>query len=40
SGMFGIEDFKEKMKHVLKKLPANIIDANMLAIQKAYDEVK
>lgn len=40
SGMFDIEDFKEKMKYVLKKLPANIIDANMLAIQRAYDEVK
>jgi len=40
SGMFPIEEFKQSMKLVLKKLPEKIIDANMLAIQRAYDEVK
>jgi pyruvate ferredoxin oxidoreductase gamma subunit len=35
-----IDDFKEAMKKVLGKLPQKIIDANMLAIQRAYDEVK
>ena len=39
SGMFDLEHFKEKMYGVLKKLPPNIIDANMIAIQRAYDEV-
>ncbi len=39
SGMFEIEQFKNSMKAVLAKLPQNIIDANMLAIQRAYDEV-
>ncbi|SFV75301.1 Pyruvate:ferredoxin oxidoreductase, gamma subunit [hydrothermal vent metagenome] len=40
SGMYDIEFFKESMKRVLAKLPQKIIDANMLAIQRAYDEVK
>ncbi|MDX9814748.1 MAG: pyruvate flavodoxin oxidoreductase subunit gamma [Sulfurimonas sp.] len=40
SGMYDIEFFKESMKRVLGKLPQKIIDANMLAIQRAYDEVK
>jgi pyruvate ferredoxin oxidoreductase gamma subunit len=40
SGMFEIESFKNSMKAVLKKLPQKIIDANMLAIQRAYDEVQ
>ena len=40
SKMFEIEDFKESMKSVLAKLPQKIVDANMLAIQRAYDEVK
>jgi pyruvate ferredoxin oxidoreductase gamma subunit len=40
SGMFDIEEFKDAMKLVLKKLPPKIIDANMLAIQRAYDEVE
>ncbi len=40
SGMYDIEFFKENMKRVLAKLPQKIIDANMLAIQRAYDEVK
>lgn len=39
SGMFELEYFKEAMKGVLKKLPQNLIDANMIAIQRAYDEV-
>ncbi|MBD3840978.1 MAG: pyruvate flavodoxin oxidoreductase subunit gamma [Campylobacterales bacterium] len=40
SQVYPIEDFKEAMKKVLGKLPEKIIDANMLAIQRAYDEVK
>ena len=40
SGMYDIEFFKESMKRILKKLPQKIVDANMLAIQRAYDEVK
>ena len=40
SGMFEIDVFKDAMKSVLGKLPEKIIDANMLAIQRAYDEVK
>ncbi|MCZ2856438.1 MAG: pyruvate flavodoxin oxidoreductase subunit gamma [Candidatus Bathyarchaeota archaeon] len=40
SGMYDIEFFKENMLKVLKKLPQKIIDANMIAIQRAYDEVK
>ena len=40
SGMFPIEDFKQAMKKILAKLPEKIVDANMLAIQRAYDEVK
>ena len=39
SQMFELDYFKEKMKGVLKKLPQNVIDANMIAIQRAYDEV-
>jgi len=39
SGMYDIEEFKGKMQGVLKKLPQNVIDANMIAIQRAYDEV-
>jgi pyruvate ferredoxin oxidoreductase gamma subunit len=39
SGMYDIEFFKEKMKNTLTKLPAKIQDANMDAIQRAYDEV-
>ena len=39
SGMFDIEEFKNAMKAVLKKLPQKIVDANMVAIQRAYDEV-
>ncbi len=40
SGMYEMDFFKESMVRVLKKLPQKIIDANMLAIQRAYDEVK
>jgi len=40
SGMYDIEFFKENMKRVLAKLPQKIVDANMIAIQRAYDEVK
>ncbi len=39
SGMFELDFFKEAMKTVLKKLPQKVIDANMIAIQRAYDEV-
>ena len=40
SGMYEMDFFKESMKRVLAKLPQKIIDANMVAIQRAYDEVK
>jgi len=40
SGMYEIEFFKDSMKRILAKLPQKIIDANMIAIQRAYDEVK
>jgi pyruvate ferredoxin oxidoreductase gamma subunit len=40
SKIFEIEEFKNAMRKVLGKLPEKIIDANMLAIQRAYDEVK
>ncbi|VAY88317.1 Pyruvate:ferredoxin oxidoreductase, gamma subunit [hydrothermal vent metagenome] len=40
SKIFPIDDFKNAMKSVLGKLPEKIIEANMLAIQRAYDEVK
>ncbi len=40
SGMYELDYFKEKMKSVLKKLPPNLIEANMVAIQRAYDEVQ
>lgn len=39
SGMFELQEFKEAMKHVLKKLPEDIIEANMVAIERAYNEV-
>ncbi len=40
SGMYDIEFFKENMNNILSKLPQKIVDANMVAIQRAYDEVK
>lgn len=39
-GMFDIEYFKEAMEKELKKLPQKVKDANMIAIQRAYDEVR
>ena len=32
--------FKESMAKVLKKLPQKMIDDNMLAIERSYNEVK
>ena len=40
SEMYDIEFFFFFMKRILKKLPQKIVDANMIAIQRAYDEVK
>ncbi len=40
SGMFELDYFKEKMLKVLSKFPQRIIDANMDAITRAYNEVK
>jgi pyruvate ferredoxin oxidoreductase gamma subunit len=40
SGMFELEYFQEAMKKVLSKLPQKIVDANMIAIERAYNEVK
>lgn len=40
SGMYEIDFFKESMHSVLKKLPQKIVDANMDAIQRAFDEVE
>ncbi len=40
SGMFDLDYFKEAMKGVLSKFPQKIIDANMAAIERAYNEVK
>jgi len=40
SKMYEIEFFKDNMKRILAKLPQKIVDANMIAIQRAYDEVK
>jgi pyruvate ferredoxin oxidoreductase gamma subunit len=40
SGMFELDYFLEAMKNVLKKFPQKIIDANMEAISRAYNEVK
>jgi len=40
SGMYEIDFFKDSIKNVLSKLPQKIIDANMVAIQRAFDEVK
>ncbi len=39
SGMFELEYFQNAMKSVLGKLPQKIIDANMIAIERAYNEV-
>ena len=40
SGILDINNFKDAMKIILAKLPEKIVDANMVAIQRAYDEVK
>jgi pyruvate ferredoxin oxidoreductase gamma subunit len=40
SGMFELEYFQDAMKKVLNKLPQKIVDANMIAIERAYNEVK
>ena len=40
SNILEIDSFKESMKKVLDKLPQKIVDANMIAIQRAFDEVK
>jgi len=40
SGMFEIDYFKNAMLKVLSKFPQKIIDANMAAIDRAYNEVK
>ncbi len=40
SEMYTIDFFKDSIKNVLSKLPQKIVDANMVAIQRAYDEVK
>ncbi len=39
SGMFEIDYFKKEMLSVLSKFPQKIIDANMAAIERAYNEV-
>ncbi len=40
SGMFDLEYFQNAMKKVLSKFPQKIIDANMAAIERAYNEVQ
>ncbi|NPA64885.1 MAG: pyruvate flavodoxin oxidoreductase subunit gamma [Epsilonproteobacteria bacterium] len=40
SGMFDLEYFQNAMKKVLSKFPQKIIDANMAAIERAYNEVR
>ncbi len=40
SGMFELDYFKEKMQKVLSKFPPRIIEANMQAIERAFNEVK
>lgn len=40
SQMYDVEFFKNSMLKVLGKLPQKIIDANMVAIERAYNEVK
>lgn len=39
SNMFELDYFQNAMKSVLKKLPQKIIDANMVAIERAFNEV-
>ncbi|MBD3795564.1 MAG: pyruvate flavodoxin oxidoreductase subunit gamma [Epsilonproteobacteria bacterium] len=40
SGMFELDFFLDRMKKVLSKFPQKIIDSNMEAITRAYNEVK
>ncbi|KIM08541.1 MAG: pyruvate ferredoxin oxidoreductase [Sulfurovum sp. PC08-66] len=40
SGMFELDYFLENMRRVLSKFPQKIIDGNMAAITRAYEEVK
>ena len=40
SGMFELDYFLENMKRVLSKFPQKIIDGNMQAITRAYNEVQ
>jgi len=40
SSMFELDYFKEKMEKVLSKFPPRIIEANMQAIDRAFNEVK
>ena len=40
SGMFELDYFQNAMLKVLAKFPQKIIDANMSAIERAYNEVK
>jgi len=40
SGMYELDFFLESMKRVLAKFPQKIIDANMAAMTRAYNEVK
>jgi len=40
SGMFELDYFQNAMKKVLSKFPQKIIDANMAAIERAYNEVE
>ena len=40
SGMYDLDFFLESMKRVLAKFPQKIIDANMAAMTRAYNEVK
>ncbi len=40
SRMFDLKYFQNAMKKVLSKFPQKIIDANMAAIERAYNEVK
>jgi pyruvate ferredoxin oxidoreductase gamma subunit len=40
SGMFELDYFLENMARVLSKFPQKIIDGNMKAITRAYNEVK
>ena len=40
SGMFELDFFLDSMKRVLAKFPQKIIDANMEAITRAYNEIK